>query len=142
MIISLHTVRSWFVGHLLLKLKDCTQGVARLLSCYVIRLLLQHQLTKAGVGEQVKDVDEEEAGHDQDGPVEQGAEDVHRQEAVGPVEPRRLHHLAHQVAVIKKPLDRLKKADVSHVDSCYNSAGFSNTGVICAGLKLTGVGHM
>ena len=81
---------------LLLEFKDCTQGVARFLSCnFIIRLLLQHQLAQARVGEQVKDVDEEEKSHDKDSSVEETAEYVHSEEVIRPVQPRRFHHLPH-----------------------------------------------
>merc|ERR1719507_1844005 len=89
--------------HLLLEFKDCTQGVSCFFSCDVIGFLLQHQLPKAGAGE--------DGGHEQDRSIEQSAEYVDGEKVVRPVEPRRLHHLPHQLSVIKKPLDRF---DITH----------------------------
>ena len=64
------------LGHLLLQFKDGAKCVGSLLDSHVVRLLLKEPVTVLTVGKKVEHVDEQETSQDQQGAVEEVAEDT------------------------------------------------------------------
>ena len=64
------------LGHLLLQFKDGAKCVGSLLDSHVVRLLLKEPVTVLTVGKKVEHIDEQETSQDQQGAVEEVAEDT------------------------------------------------------------------